>query len=116
MIPEDVDLMYAELAMWEPVVDARPLLDADGMSRGASPTMSLKLRQLEQATEWGEVASRLREIHNIAHDDVAIIPLWQLTDHFAYHGGVQGIGTMPVTLYQNVERWKLQFYYPGAAP
>ncbi|HID74983.1 MAG TPA: hypothetical protein EYP56_03195 [Planctomycetaceae bacterium] len=113
VIPEDVDLMYTELAMWEPAVDARSLLDFDGMSRGASPAMSLALRELEQATEWPEVAAKLREIHRIAFDDVAVIPLWQLTDHFAYHQGVQGIASRPVTLYQDIEQWRLEFYYPA---
>jgi hypothetical protein len=116
VIPEDVDLMYAELAMWEPVVDARLLLDSDGMSRGASPYMSLALRQLERSTNWGQVAEKLREIHQIAFADVAVIPLWQLTDHYAYHTGVQGIEPKPVSLYQNVERWRLQFQYPSEKP
>jgi ABC-type transport system substrate-binding protein len=116
IIPEDVDLMYAELAMWEPVVDARVLLDSDGMSRGASPYMSLALRQLERSTNWGEVADKLREIHQIAFADVAVIPLWQLTDHYAYHGGVRGIEPNPVSLYQDVERWRLQFQFPSQRP
>lgn len=112
-IPEDVDLLYAELAIWEPVVDARPLLGDDGMTGGCSPHLALALRRLEQARNWKNVHDRLQRIHRIAHDYVSVIPLWQLVDHFAYRKGLAGIGKGPLSLYQNVERWQVNFYYPA---
>ena len=105
-MPDDVDLLYAEVAMWEPVVDARRLLDAGGIAGGSSVFMSQALRQLDQATDWTQVADRLRHIHWLAHREVSIVPLWQLTDHFAYHESLEGVGSEPVTLYQNVESWQ----------
>ncbi|MBN2295904.1 MAG: hypothetical protein JXM70_25965 [Pirellulales bacterium] len=105
LVPQDVDLLYAELPMWEPVVDARELLSENGPARGASKYMDLALRQLDLATDWRQVRSKLRQIHRIAYNDVAVIPLWQLTDHFAYSRSLQGIGERPVVLYQNVEQW-----------
>ena len=115
-IPEHVDLMYAELAMWEPVVDAGRLLNDDGLSGGCSSYMSLALGQLEQADDWLKVGAKLRDIHRIAHDDVAVVPLWQLTDHFAYHRSIKGVGSRPVSLYQNIEQWQPAFHYPSDAP
>ena len=112
-LPDDVDLLYAELAIWEPVVDARPLLGGDGMTGGCSPYLALALRQLEQSRNWKNVHDRLQRIHRIAHDDVSVIPLWQLVDHFAYRKGLAGIGKGPLSLYQNVERWQVNFYYPA---
>jgi len=106
-IPDDVDLLYAELPMWEPVVDSAELLAADGPTGGSSAYMNLVLGRLRNATDWQQVRPILRQIHRIAHDDVAIIPLWQLVDHFAYHVSLQGIGGKPVSLYQNVEQWEL---------
>jgi len=105
-IPDDVDLLYAEVAMWEPVVDARRLLDEGGISGGSSIFMSQALRQLDHATDWTQVADRLRHIHWLAHREVSVVPLWQLTDHFAYHESLEGVGAKPVTLYQNVETWQ----------
>jgi len=111
-VPDDVDLLYAELPIWEPVVDSRALLAADGPARGASAYMTLVLRQLRHATDWRAVRPILRRIHRIAHDDVAVVPLWQLLDHYACHVSVQGIaeedGSRPVSLYENVEQWKLK--------
>ena len=111
-IPDDVDLLYAELAVWEPVVDARRLLGSKGMTAGCSSYMSLALRRLEEATDWQEVHSHLRRVHLVAHRDVAVVPLWQLTDYFAYRESFKGIGTRPITLYQNVEQWRPAFQYP----
>jgi ABC-type transport system substrate-binding protein len=115
-VPDSVDLLYAEVAMWEPVVDARRLLGADGPSGKASPQMDLALRQLEQAPDWPQVGRKLRQIHRIAHTEVAVIPLWQLTDYFACHRSFQGTGSSPVSLYQNVEQWQPAFYYAPEGP
>ncbi len=110
-LTDDVDLLYAELAAWEPVVDARRILGEDGLAGGCSAYMSLALRQLDAATDWSEVRSRLRQVHRVAHNDVAVVPLYQLTDHFAYHDSIQGIGTRPISLYQNVSQWQAGFSY-----
>ncbi len=69
-----------------------------------------RLRRLDEASEWRDVADRLRQIHRIAADDVAVVPLWQMTDHFAYYRSLKGAGK-PVTLYDNVESWQSEFAY-----
>ena len=106
-VPQDADLLYAELPMWEPIVGARELLGENGPARGASAYMDLALRQLDDATDWRQVRAKLRQIHRIAHTDVAVIPLWQLTDHFAHSRSLEGVGDRPVLLYQNVEKWRV---------
>jgi len=105
-IPDDVDLLYVELTMAEPVVDAGRLLGEGGISGSPSNFMSQALRQLDQATDWAQVASRLRYIHWLTQKEVCIVPLWQLIEHFAYQRGLKGVGSRPVSLYQNVERWE----------
>lgn len=105
-IPDDVDLLYVELTMAEPVVDAGRLLGEDGISGSPSNFMGQALRQLDQATDWAQVASRLRYIHWLTQKEVCIVPLWQLIDHFAYERSLKGAGPSPVSLYQNVERWE----------
>ncbi len=110
-IPDSADLLYAEFAVWEPLVDARRLLGNDGPARGSSPYMDLALRQLEEAPDWPRVGKKLRQIHRIAHVEVALIPLWQMTDHLAHHRTLQGIEDKPVSLYQNVENWRPGFYF-----
>jgi ABC-type transport system substrate-binding protein len=115
-IPADVDLMYAELALWEPVVDARRILGEGDIGGACNPYVGLELRRLDRADDWKSVHAHLRRIHRLAHDDVTVVPLWQLVDHFAYRNSLKGIGAKPVSLYQNVEQWQLGFEYPRDEP
>ena len=112
-VPDDVDLLYAELPMWEPLVDARRVLGEDGISGGCSPYMTLALRQLDEAVDWKQVRECLHAVHRISYDDAAIIPLWQLVEYFACHSSIRGVAARPVSLYQNVEQWRPPFQYPA---
>jgi ABC-type transport system substrate-binding protein len=104
----DYDLRYAELAVWEPVADARALLGPGGLAGElCSPYLAAALRELGEASNWKDVRAKLAEIHDIAHHDLPLIPLWQTVNFFAYRAGVQGIGAAPITLYQNVDQWRV---------
>ncbi len=111
-VPAEVDLLYAELFISEPLVDAPRVLGADGLTGGCSAPMGQALRELVQAANWSEAAARLRRIDRLAHDEVAVLPLWQLTDYFAYRKNLAGINAATLSLYQDVEAWKLGFQYP----
>lgn len=103
------DLVYAELAVWEPLVDARRLLGPGGATGRCSSYMSLALRRLDETVKWQTARKQLQRIHRITHDEVTIIPLWQLTDHFARREDLGGMGTSLVWPYQNIEQWQLSF-------
>jgi ABC-type transport system substrate-binding protein len=110
-VPDDVDLLYAELPMWEPLIDARRVFGEDGMTGGCSPYMTLVLRQLDEAVDWTQVRDCLHRVHRIAFDDTAIVPLWQLVEYFVYRDSLGGIPVRPVSLYQNIEQWRPPFNY-----
>ena len=102
----DCDLRYAELAVWEPVADAGLILGPHGLAGDLqSPYLDAALRNLDTATNWKDVRSRLAELHEIASHELPVIPLWQTVNYFAYRSTVRGLGDGPVTLYQNVEKW-----------
>ncbi len=104
----DCDLRYAELAVWEPVTDARQILGPHGLAGGLqSAYLDSALRNLDAATNWKDVRARLAELHEIANHELPVIPLWQTVNFFAYRTSVRGIGDSPVTLYQNVEQWSV---------
>lgn len=109
--PEDsksteYDLLYTELAINEPVTQARRLLGPGGLAGHSTAYMNLALDRLDEASNWKEASSQLKEIHEIAHYDLPVIPLWQTVNHFAYRIGLRGVGKKPVTLYQNVNQWQ----------
>ena len=103
---DDYDFLYAELAAWEPVADARRLLGEQGLTGSCSPYMSLALAKLDQAVTWNEIRRRLGEVHRIAVDETMVVPLWQTVNSYAYRRNAADVGKQVVALYQNVERWK----------
>ncbi len=103
---ETYDLRYAELALWEPLIDANRVLGPGGLVGRTSSYMALALRDLAQTEDWERVLPKLQYIHRLAHEELPLIPLWQLTDHFAHHRDLKGVGANCVSLYQNVEEWQ----------
>jgi hypothetical protein len=103
----DCDLRYAELAVWEPVTDARRVLGLcrqDGDIR--SPYIDSAMRKLDEATNWADVRARLAALHEIAHHELPVIPLWQTVNFFGYRASLRGVGEAPITLYQNIDQWE----------
>lgn len=102
----DYDLRYAELAVWEPLTDAREILGPGGLAGDIkSPYLQKALRNLDEAANWNEVRTRLADVHEIAHHELPVIPLWQTVNFFAYRESLRGIGETPVRLYQDIESW-----------
>jgi len=103
------DLVYVVAAVWEPTIDARRILGPDGLAKSKDQFVGLGLRQVEAANTWRDVRDRLHELHAIVNHELPILPLWQIVDSFAYRRDVVGVGRDVVSLYQNVERWRLNF-------
>ncbi len=107
--PEDDSwhLQLREIRMEEPLVDLPRLLGPGGALPADDPYVGLALRQLDEAENWRAARQSLHELHRQLHNDVTVIPLWQLTEHFAYHQGVHGVSARPITFYQNLENWRI---------
>ncbi len=103
------DLLYAELTVLEPLIDARRLLGADGLAGRSSALMTAALEILARSENWNDARNRLREIHRIAHFDLPLIPLWQTENYFAHRTWLKGVGERPLTLYQNLDDWRKEF-------
>jgi len=104
----ECDLLYAEIAIWEPVADARKLLGPTGVAPSDSPYVAQALRRLDAAESWGAVRDQLVALHRSVHNEVSVIPLWQTVDYFVYNKRLRNLGDRPVWLYQNVDQWRLQ--------
>jgi tetratricopeptide (TPR) repeat protein len=104
----DYDLRYAELTLGEPVTDARMILGPKGLAGDLdSPSLINALAELDAATNWKDVRSRLAELHEIAYHELPVIPLWQTVNYFAYRASLHGIDQSLIALYQNVDQWSL---------
>ena len=102
------DIVYASVAVWEPIIDARRLLGPDGLAGSADQLVGLGLRRIEEAKNWKEVRDRLLDLHGIAHHELPVLPLWQLVESYAYRRELSGVGRGIVSLYQEVDKWRLE--------
>ena len=77
----------------------------------ASPWLRQLFVGLENETHWPAVRTGLREVHRFSYDDVAIVPLWQLTEHFAFNTRLHGVRFVQESLYQGVETWEVEPWF-----
>lgn len=108
-IPEDddYDLLFMEIFMQEPMVDAYQLFGENGVVKEVDPTIKQALWMLDEADSWSDVAKSLRRVHQQCFNNMTILPLWQIMDHYAYRDHLSNVGDDLVYLYQDVERWRI---------
>ena len=100
------DIRYMELAIWEPVYNAQKLFGPNGELDNRSAYMALALQELDNVTNRQDVTRVLRTIHEIARDEIALLPLWQSVNYYAYRKNIVGIEDNPVSLYDNIQTWQ----------
>jgi hypothetical protein len=101
------DFVYAELLIAEPVVDVVRMLGPAGLYPATNPHVGQGVRHVEQATTWNQAGKELKQLHRVLHEDVTLLPLWQTPEHFAVQKNLQGISAAPVSLYQDIEQWRV---------
>jgi hypothetical protein len=105
---DQVDLLYVSAAMWEPATDAERLLGADGVAATNDPYIVQALGQLRFAKNWAEVRRVLQDLHSLIDDHLPVLPLWQITDTSAFRSEVSGTAKRPMSLYQDMEKWRIR--------
>jgi len=109
------DLAYRVLRCDEPVLDAGVLLcpgydappEADALASGTSPRILQLLLQLERAAEWPTARGLAIQIDRECRDELPVIPLWQLVDHYAWRDRLRGPVKAAGDLYQGIETWEI---------
>jgi ABC-type transport system substrate-binding protein len=118
-VPEDTnyDLLYAEIVMEEPLVDARAFLVESKLVYDLTSPVEHALRELDGATSWAEARRRLHDLHFQCDSESIVLPLWQMTEHYAYRKNVRGLGGRAggsgsakaglTNFYDNADRWRI---------
>ena len=108
-IPEDPnwDFLYMEIAIEEPLADARKLIGSSGVATDVSAPIEQTLRRLDYARSWRSACADLRRLHRQIRVDLSVIPLWQVTEFYAFRNSARNLGRDIIHLYQNVDRWKI---------
>ena len=105
-VEAEVDLLYSEIHLEEPLVDVPILFRRYVAQQNLSPAFRLGLRELGRSRNWELVRNRFNSVHRLAYDEVPILPLWQIHDHFAHSKSLNGVSYQPVNLYQSIEKWE----------
>ena len=108
-IPKDPnwDFLYMEVTIEEPLADARELIGSRGAAKDVSAPIEQTLRMLDYARSWRLACSDLRRLHRQVRVDLSVIPLWQVTEFYAFRNSARNLGRDLIHLYQNVDRWKI---------
>jgi peptide/nickel transport system substrate-binding protein len=110
------DLAYRAIRCEEPVLDAGPFLcagydapsDADALASCASSRILQLLLQLDRAVEISTARGLAIQIDREARDELPVLPLWQVTDHYAWRTRLKGPTETTDRLYQDIESWEIQ--------
>jgi ABC-type transport system substrate-binding protein len=106
------DLLYVEFMATDSAEDAVNVLGTEGIAGQCSPAMLQALRAVERAADEAAKAAALQSVHRLAANELPVIPLWQLAEHFGHQSSVSGLGERPATLYQNVPEWQSTLRVP----
>lgn len=112
-VRQKADLRFVELNFVEPLVEASLVFGPEGPLATMSPYVQRSLDRVQHARNWSEARERLRELHRLAHEEVLLVPLWQVIEHSAFRSDLQGPTPKLNSLYQNIENWKIA---PTASP
>jgi peptide/nickel transport system substrate-binding protein len=109
------DLAYRVVRCDDPIREAGPILcpaydappETDPLSSAASPRILQLLLQLERAGEWPTARGLAIQIDREARNELAVIPLWQLADHYAWRTRLDGPAETADRLYDRIESWRI---------
>jgi peptide/nickel transport system substrate-binding protein len=109
------DMAYRVVRCDEPVMNAGTLLcpgydappAADALASVVSPPILLLLLELERAVDWPTGRGVAVQIDRESRDELPVIPLWQLTDHYAWRDRLKGPASTASWLYQGIETWEI---------
>jgi peptide/nickel transport system substrate-binding protein len=113
------DLAYRSGRIDEPTIDIGPLLnpchDAPPAVNPLSALASYRILQLllllERAPEWPTARALALQIDRESRDELPVIPLWQLEDHYAWRTRLKGPEEVSDRLYQGITTWEIEPWF-----
>ena len=110
------NLAYRASRPVDPLRDAGPLLipaydsspSGGGFASAASPRILQLLIDLDRAPESQSARRLAIQIDRESRDELPVIPLWQVEDHYAWRSNIHGINPTTETLYQGVTAWEAE--------
>jgi peptide/nickel transport system substrate-binding protein len=92
-----------------PGYDAPPL--ADALASAASPRILQLLIQLDRAPETTSAKTLAQDIDRESRDELPVLPLWQLEDHYAWRTLLKGPLESIEHLYDGIAKWEIEPWF-----
>lgn len=113
------DLAYRVARTSDPILELGPMLcpgydaapDSQGLAALASARTLQLLLQLEHAPDFATARELATLIDRECRDELPILPLWQLREHYAWRTRLKGPAEVADTLYQGLERWEIEPWF-----
>jgi peptide/nickel transport system substrate-binding protein len=113
------DLAYRASRPEQPLHDAGPLLvpgfdaepSADALASAASPRILQLLIQLDRAPETTSARTLAQDIDRESRDELPVLPLWQIEDHFAWRTFLKGPPEAISQLYDGIATWEIESWF-----
>jgi peptide/nickel transport system substrate-binding protein len=113
------DLAYRAGPCVEPVWEAGPALcpgydsapSAAALESIASPRILELLLRLERAPETPTATGLVLTIDRECRDELPVLPLWQLEDHYAWRTRLKGPAETARHLYQGLDTWEIEPWF-----
>ena len=86
---------------------------ADPLASVASPRILQLLLQLDRAPETTATQALLHQIDRETRDELPMLPLWQITEHFAWRTRVKGVAEQTQYLYRGIDAWEIEPWFPN---
>lgn len=109
----DFDLVYARYT-FDDTYDVYPLFDPRRMDKGGSnfcgyvnPALVRLFDAMQKTRRPRRILALARRVHQVAHDESAMIWLWQLDQYAAHVRELRNVEIHPYHLFSRVERWKI---------
>ena len=113
------DLVYRASRPTQPLYDAGPLLlpgydappSTNALGSAASPRILQLLIQLDHAPETTSARTLAQQVDRESRDELPVLPLWQLEDHYAWRSTLRGPAESTDDLYQNIANWEVEPWF-----
>jgi peptide/nickel transport system substrate-binding protein len=113
------DLAYRTNPCLEPVWEGGPTIcpgydappSTGALASIASPRILELLLRLERAPEMPTAIGLVITIDRECRDELPILPLWQLEDHFAWRTRLKGPSESAGYLYQGLDSWEIEPWF-----
>ena len=114
------DLAYRASRPGLPLRDAGPMLlpgydappPAEALASAASPRILQLLIELDRAPETTSARAVAQQIDRESRDELPVLPLWQLEDHYAWRSNLRGPSESVDDIYQGIATWEIEPWFP----